>query len=197
MEQHLDASFLRPGPITKAVALGIAASGIGFGVLLAAWGIALIWRPNLEPVTVKIANPEVHITQKEPLVVGQQTPFAIEQPKPVKVEVTMPQTGVQQTDPEIPTIANSPSEPVNVIKREVTVFSTVDHSVGSVTTGWNYPDGGGRIPHAQFCYYSSPNLDRSSTRVDLARDRNPSSGPQLALVPEVEQALKKCQWWRS
>jgi hypothetical protein len=50
---------------------------------------------------------------------------------------------------------------------------------------------------SQFCYYSSPNADKSSTRVDIAVDETPLSVTALTLVPESKEALKKCQWWRA
>jgi hypothetical protein len=44
---------------------------------------------------------------------------------------------------------------------------------------------------------ASPNVDKSSTRVDIAVDGTPLSETALALVPESGQALKKCQWWHA
>ncbi|MGC1294563.1 MAG: hypothetical protein WA869_05940, partial [Alloacidobacterium sp.] len=41
-----------------------------------------------------------------------------------------------------------------VIRREVTVFSNVEHGSGTVVTGWNYRDGSGGVPVQQFCYYT-------------------------------------------
>jgi len=42
MEQRLDASYLHPGPVERAAAIGIIAVGAGTAVLLAAWGISLL-----------------------------------------------------------------------------------------------------------------------------------------------------------
>jgi hypothetical protein len=84
-----------------------------------------------------------------------------------------------------------------VIQQEVIVFSSVKHSEGSIVTGWKYPNGSGRVPSNQFCYYSSPNADKSSKRVDIAVDGTPLSETVLTLVPESQEALKKCQWWRA
>jgi hypothetical protein len=81
-----------------------------------------------------------------------------------------------------------------VIKREVTVFSTVKHEAGSVWTGWTYKDGASDgAPMRQYCYYTAVNFDGSSTKIDIAYD-----GKRLLdirLVPRVEEALSKCQWW--
>jgi hypothetical protein len=62
-------------------------------------------------------------------------------------------------------------------------------------TGWNYKDGSGGAPVAQYCYYNtSPELGHSSARVDIAF--NGVRGQiDLAVVPDVEGALRKCQWW--
>jgi hypothetical protein len=83
-----------------------------------------------------------------------------------------------------------------VIRREVTVFSTVKHGTGQVTTGWRYRDGTGGVPSTQYCYYSAPNIDHSSTRVDIAVDQSPLPNINASLVPELEGALAKCQWWQ-
>jgi hypothetical protein len=45
--------------------------------------------------------------------------------------------------------------------------------LSGVVTGWNYKDGGGRVPIKQYCYYAAPNLDQSSTRIDLASTGGP------------------------
>jgi hypothetical protein len=84
----------------------------------------------------------------------------------------------------------------NVISREVTVFSNVNHGPGLVVTGWSYRDGSGRKPVRQYCYYTTPKPDGSSTKVDIASDgvRTPNIG--AALVPDLEGALAKCQWWQ-
>jgi hypothetical protein len=89
--------------------------------------------------------------------------------------------------------SNSQTAAGDVIKREVTFFSHVQHGRGSVVTGWNYKDGRGGTPLSQFCYYTARNPDQSSKRVDLAADgvRRP-----LDLVPDEEGALSKCQWWQ-
>jgi hypothetical protein len=84
----------------------------------------------------------------------------------------------------------------DVISREVTVFSNVKHGPGSVVTGWNYRDGGTSQPVTQYCYYTVPNPDRSSTKVDIALNGVATPLIGVALVPELEAALGKCQWWQ-
>jgi hypothetical protein len=85
----------------------------------------------------------------------------------------------------------------DVIRREVTVFSTVSHGTESVVTGWNYKDGSGGVPASQFCYYSSPSNDQSSRRVDLAFNGVKRMQIGVGLVPDVNVAFSKCQWWKS
>jgi hypothetical protein len=84
----------------------------------------------------------------------------------------------------------------DVISREVTEFFSVKHGPGSVVTGWNYKDGSGREPVLKYCYYTTPNPDRSSTKVDIASNGSPLPNMRAALVPELEGALAKCQWWQ-
>jgi hypothetical protein len=43
METQLDHIYLRPGIISRAAAVGLAAMGVGAGVLLACWGLSFFW----------------------------------------------------------------------------------------------------------------------------------------------------------
>jgi hypothetical protein len=76
-------------------------------------------------------------TQSEPLTVTQDKPFIVAQPEPFKVELTIK---VQQP---FPGVAGGLA---GVIRREVTVFSTVRQGPGTVTAGWKYQDGSGGKP---------------------------------------------------
>jgi hypothetical protein len=181
MEQRLDATYLRPGLIERTIGIGICATGIGTGILLAAWGISFLWRYTPPEIAVRIANPEVHIAQEAPLKVSQEKPFVVEQPSPRPVD------GIG-ADPKTPG--------GDVIRREVTVFSNVRHGSGTVVTGWNYRDGSGGVPVQQFCYYTDTNFDHSSKRVDIAVNRVPLPDLEAGLVPDLEEALAKCQWWQ-
>jgi hypothetical protein len=184
MEQRLDATHLRPGPFERASAIGIVAVAIGTGILLAAWGISFLWRYTPPEIAVRIANPEVHVTQSGPLTVTQDKPFEIAPPPPIKTDPTaLTGAGTDAKTPE-----------GDVIRREVTVFYTVKHGAGYVTTGWNYRDGSGGVPVSQYCYYSAPNIDYSITRIDIASDGARLLNASLSLVPELEGAVAKCQW---
>jgi hypothetical protein len=177
MEQRLDAAFLRPGLMERAAALGIVAVAIGTGILLAAWGISLLWRYT--PPEIRIANPEVTIIQNGPLTVTPDKPFTIQPPETFIGGADAGKTAAG-----------------DVIKREVTVFSDVEHKPGNVMTGWNYRDGSGGIPVQQFCYYTTRNVDGSSTRIDIAANGIRSFSINAGLVPNLEGALTKCQWWK-
>lgn len=188
MEQQLDATYLRPGLISKACALSILAICIGTSILMAAYGISLFWRPMPSSIDARIANPELVVTQDKPLVMVQPDASHID-----------PQARTDCSDKGLSSnrsaVSSDPRE--EVIQREVIVFSSVKHGAGSIVTGWKYPNGSGRIPSGQFCYYVSRNVDESSMRVDLAVDGTPLSQMVLTLVPEGEQALKKCNWWHA
>jgi hypothetical protein len=82
-----------------------------------------------------------------------------------------------------------------VIRREVIVFSNVEHGPGTVVTGWKYRDGSGGVPFRQYCYYTAPDLDQTNKKIDIAWDRIPSP-ISPGLVPDLEVALAKCQWWQ-
>jgi hypothetical protein len=199
MEQRLDVTYLRPGLIERAAATGIAATGIGTGILLAAWGISFLWHYTPPEITVRIANPEVRISQATPLTVTQDRPFVIEQPEPLKID---PSTLAFKTkEPPLPPNSgvsqNAKTPKGEVIEREVTVFSSVKHDLGVVVTGWNYRNGSGGVPFHQYCYYNAPNVDGSSTRIDLGSDGISLPQINMSLVPAFEEALEKCQWWRA
>jgi hypothetical protein len=190
MEQHLDRSYLRAGLVEQATAIAVASVGIGATVFLAAWGISLLWRYTPPEITVRIANPEVHVTQNGPLTVAQEKPFTLAPPEPLKIDSGDLGGRVEQLRREAMTAGS------NVISREVTVFSNVNHGAGLVVTGWSYRDGSGREPVRQYCYYTALNPNRSSTKIDIASDgvRTPNIGS--GLVPDLEGALAKCQWWQ-
>jgi hypothetical protein len=198
MEQRLDATYLQHGPIDGAIAAALVAAGLGAGIFLAAWGVSLLWRYTPPEIAVRVANPEVHIAQDSPLVVKQDTPFVLTAPNPIKIEQEQLTLKVGQP----PSLAmndrlesNSQTDAGDVIKREVTFFSRVQHGLGSVVTGWNYKDGRGGTPVSQFCYYTARNPDETSKRVDLAWDGRRLPKISVDIVPELEAALPKCQWW--
>jgi hypothetical protein len=181
MEQHLNATYLRPGVIERASAIGIAAASIGTGVLLAAWGISLLWR---------YTPPEIVVPQDKPCVLAA--------PEPPKIDRDTPTPKVEPPPP-LPDsgIGRNPKTPEgDVIRREVTVFSIVKHGTGQVITGWNFRDGSGGVPVGQYCYYLAPNADNSSTKIDIAFDKAPLPNINASLVPEMQEALGKCQWWQ-
>jgi len=195
MEQRLDATYMRHGPVDRAAAAGLVAASLGVGIFLAAWGISFLWRYTPPEIAVHIENPEVKVVQGGPLVVTQTKPFDLAPPDPIKIEPGQVTVTVEQL-PSLPGL-NSQTAGGDVIKWEVTVFSQVQHGPGTVVTGWNYKDGSGGEPVAQFCYYTSHNPDRSSKRVDLAADGAPRPQISVDLVPDLEGALSKCQWWRA
>jgi hypothetical protein len=194
MEQRLEAEFLRPGLFERAAALGIGAVAIGTGILLACWGISFLWRYTPPEIGVRIANPEVRVTQSEPLVVTQDKPFTIAQPAPFRVELGDVIVKAPQPFPEVS--GNTKTTGGDVIRRAVTVFSEVKHGSGSVTSGWKYQDGSGGRPIQQYCYYEILNGDHSSTTVQIADNRNRLPNIAAGVVPDLEGALAKCQWWQ-
>jgi hypothetical protein len=191
MEQRLVGAHLGPGIVERAAATAICAAGLGTAVLLGCWGVSFLWRYTLPEMVVRIVNPDLRITQNGPLTVTQDKPFVLDDPKPLKIEPV-------QVPPVIPKGAETDAKTSTgqVIQREVTVFSTLKHGPGNVVTGWIYKDGGGGLPVSQYCYYSASNIDGATTKVDIAT--NGVRPPQISalLVPDLEGALAKCQWWQ-
>jgi hypothetical protein len=191
MEQRLDARYLSAGPIERATAVGLGALGIGMGILLGAWGLSFLWRNEPPEIAVRIANPEVHVTQDTPLKIEQDKPFTLARPKPLELNLKSIMGAQPFNGPDAKTTDG------NVIRREVTVFWSTKHGPGDVTTGWNYKDGSGGKPVSQYCYYGVLNADGSMTKVDIASDGRRFLRIGASRVPDLEEALAKCQWWNS
>jgi hypothetical protein len=189
MEQRLDSTYLHPGPFERAAAVGFCAVAIGAGTLLAAWGISFLWRYT--PPEIRIANPEISLIQKEPLTVQPPGPLKIDPPEITIKPQQSPPAGSTKEEPggEMKTPAG------DVIKREVTIFWSVSHGAGQVVTGWSYPDGRGGVPVVEYCYYDAAQIDSSFKRINIARNRIPSS--VTGLVPDLQGALAKCRWWQA
>ena len=189
MEQRLDATYLKHGPFERAAAVALVAAGLGMGVLLAAWGISFLWRYAPPEIAVRIGNPELHVTQDGPFTVTQQKPFILVQQEPLKIE-QLPLSVISGVGADATTATDQ------VIRREVTVFSNVKHGSGAVVTGWNYRDGGGGVPVGQYCYYSASKVELLDHEVDIASNGIPAPHISALLVPDLEGALAKCQWWQ-
>jgi hypothetical protein len=119
--------------------------------------------------------------------VTQDKPFTIAPPDPLKLDVS-----------SLPSFRQEPQRTAggDVIRREVTVFNTVDHGAGRVETGWRYKDGSSREPTHQWCTYRALSADGLGTmNFSLADDGVPDSTIAPS-VPDVKGALAKCQWWR-
>jgi hypothetical protein len=212
METQLDHTYLRPGLIGRAVAVGLAAVGVGAGVLLASWGLSFFWRYD-DPVLHRL---DALTHQLETLAQGETGELkAVNYTLGQLAQKTVQQTGdlnrkldqaIEAINLKIDTLnrkmvmapgnsfGDGKTPNGDIIRREVTVFSSIDHYGGQVTTGWKYKDGASAgAPFNQYCYWLIRNSDGQSTKIDLANDgkRLYNIGP----VPVVEEALAKCQWW--
>jgi hypothetical protein len=199
MEQRLDATFLRPSLAERGAAIALGATGAGLAILLAAWGVSLLWRYTPPEIAVRIANPELRLKQETPLKVQQDKPFVLSQPAPLKIDPG--QLNITIDRPPAPFIGDreTVTKTINgdIIRREVTVFSEVKHEPGRVTTGWNYKDGSGGVPIHQYCYYTASDGRGASMKVDIALDGSRLFSTATSLVPDIKAALAKCQWWRN
>jgi hypothetical protein len=197
MEQQLDATYLRAGVFERAAAVGLATIGLGIGILLGAWGISMLWRHVPPEISVQVKIPDVHITQDKPLVAElrvQDQPLVVDQSKPSSsAPISGPKNTVEHST-IIPDSNNKGKPDVDVIRREVTIFFSVVHADGEVVTGWNYRDGSGGVPVRQYCYYLFRNAGHASTKIDMAFDGARLPDINNNLVPDLDEALTKCQW---
>jgi hypothetical protein len=197
MEQRLDPTYLRAGLVDRTIAMGVGAVGVGTRILLAAWGISFLWQYTPHEIAVHIANPELHVAQDSPLKVTQDKPFVVDSPA-LKIDPPKITISVEQPSRSVVKGVSTDAKTTtgDIITREVTVFSSVRHGPGTVVTGWNYSDGSGGTPIKQYCYYAAPNLDHSSKRVDIASNGVLLVGIDAGLVPDLDEAIGKCQWWQ-
>jgi hypothetical protein len=190
MEQRVDFTYLRL--ITWAKAISLVAVSIGVSGVLISYGVSLVW--HYVPPELRIANPEIRLVPPDPLTVVQKEPFTVTQdksftiapPDPLKLDVG-----------SLPRLPQEPQKTAGgeVIHREVTVFSNVQHNPGVVVSGWKFKDGSGREPLSQYCYYDTPASDGTTHTIYLAED-TVRRQYIAAGVPDLEGAIAKCQWWR-
>ena len=206
-ETLLDHTYLQPGIVTRAGAIGLAAIGIGAGVLLACWGASFFFNTNNNRLDVLTAKVEklVQRPDRTDEVVAKLDDLRREAGQ-IGSGITARLASIEGSIEEIkhrPIISGNPNnhEKPNghVIEREVTVFHTVPHDNGSdVITGWQYADGASadQPPKNQYCYWRSERLGGTTaqTMISLANDgkriQNIGAG-----VPQLENALQKCIWW--
>ena len=205
-ETLLDHTYLQPGIVTRAGAIGLAAIGIGAGVLLACWGASFFFNTNNNRLDVLTAKVEklVQRPDRSDEVVAKLDDLRREAGK-IGGGITARLASIEGSIEEIkhrPIISGNPDnhEKPNghVIEREVTVFHWVPYDNGSIWTGWRYADGASadQPPKNQFCYWTSEQFGGTTARTTilLAND-----GKRLqnigAGVPQLENALQKCIWW--
>jgi hypothetical protein len=213
METRLDHTYLRPGIISRAAAVGLAALGIGAGIFLAAWGLSFLWYPaqdkridalvsQLETMNQKMADAFDDLKQK----ISQNIEAMHRQNTALSQNITDLDRHVGKIELKV----NSPNPPIivgdtgrktdnrgNVIEKEVTVFHTVKHEGGDVVTGWRYPDGASadQRPMNQYCYWNSDLLGGTTSQAMIHIAVNSTRLPNIgAGVPRLEEALQKCSW---
>ncbi|MGV7212521.1 hypothetical protein [Bradyrhizobium sp. UFLA05-112] len=208
-ETMLDQTYLRPGIVARTGAVGMAAIGIGAGVLLACYGISFFIHPDskrLDGLTAKVEE-FVRRPDRSEQVIAKLDGLRRDAGE-ISGGITARLASIEGSIEEIkhrPIISGSPDNHEktngNVIEREVTVFHRVPHDNDSVVmTGWDYADGASadQPPKRQYCYWQSEWLGGTTaqTTIYLAHDRQRLQGI-AAGVPQLEDALRKCIWWNA
>jgi hypothetical protein len=205
-ETLLDHTYLQPGIVTRAGAVGLAAIGIGAGVLLVCWGASFFFNTNnnrLDVLTAKVEKLDQRPDRTDE-VVAKLDDLRREAGK-FGGGITARLASIEGSIEEIkhrPIISGNPCnhEKTNghVIEREVTVFHTVPHDSGIVMSGWQYADGASanQPPKNQYCYWESERLSGTTAQTTIYLANNGSRLQNIgAGVPQLEEALQKCIWW--
>ncbi len=108
--------------------------------------------------------------------------------------ILIPVSGAAAQQPALSVPPRTPNG--DAIEEEMTRFLSVKHAAGVVSTGWTFRGASG-VPKEQYCYYAVPNegQGRSSTVVDIAYNGHRLPDIKAGLVPDLESALQKCQWY--
>src|SRR5262249_55485657 len=193
-ETVLDHTYLRPGIVTRAGAVGLAAIGIGAGVLLACYGASFFFNTNskrLDALTAKVEE----IAQRPDRtneVIAKLDDLRREAGK-IGSNITAHLASVEELKNRS-LIRGNPDEhgtPVNgnVITTEVTVFKSVRHDSGYIFTGWDYPNGASanQPPIRQHCYWTDRAGPSSGAWVRINLADNGVRLPNIADgVPRLE-----------
>jgi hypothetical protein len=190
METQLDHIYLRPGIIPRAAAVGLAAVGVGTGVLLVCWGLSFFLHYN-DPVVKKLdalyaqletlaqnetenmKSPNYVIAQLVQKVGQQSSQHASRQDA---IEQKLAAIGERielmlKKQPQTPNLGDRHTPDGTIIRREVTVFFDVEHYGGNVWTGWRYKDGASNgPPEYQYCYWTTRSHSGQDTRIELAQN---------------------------
>ena len=207
MDTQLDHTYLRPGIISRAAAVGLAAIGVGGGMLLACWGLSFFWHVDdavlrrLDALAQQTAGFSDTFRELE-TTLGQRTAAGYDALSGKIDALSQRLDRIDQRVIVTRSLGGS-GQPEStprgqVIKREVTVFNSITHEGGEVTTGWSYKDGASDgQPINQYCYYMANVNNHAGLHIDLAQNGQRLFNGNMAKVPQLEEAIAKCQWWTS
>jgi hypothetical protein len=209
IDANLAASLIREAKSAafKSRAIGIGAA-IGIpGLALSLGAAAILWAHNhsVDPEMLKAALANMPALKVEGTVkadgevkMAEGATVKLQDGSTVKLAdgsvVTVKGTIPGQTQPPIVLPTLKPEEN-QAIKTTVTVFKTLPHGDGEVTSGWRFASGDAKSPMEQYCYY------RQKAGVETATQQNIAKGGVISFAPKVapaEQAARfqKCQWWQ-
>jgi hypothetical protein len=210
IDANLAASLIREANSAafRSRAIGMAAA-IGIpGLALSLGAAAILWasnRPSLDPEMLKAALASMPTLKVEGSVradgevkIAEGAAVKLEEGSTVRLAdgsfVTVKGMIPAQAQPPIVMPALKPDGD-QAIKTTVTVFNSLPHGDGEVTSGWAFASGNARSPFRQYCYYIHYTGDGNANRQDIANDKIVSS---VAGVMPAEQAARfqKCRWWQ-
>jgi hypothetical protein len=199
--REANAAAFRNRAIGLSAAIGITALGLSIGAAAMLWAnnqrldpemlkAALASMPALKVEGTVKADGEVRLAEGATVKLHEGARVKLADGSVVTVKGMLPA-------PAQPHVVMPPlkQEESQAIRTSVTVFKTVPHGGGEVTSGWVFASGDAKSPMGQYCYYAQKAVDGNSARQNIAKDGVISS---VAGVTPSEQAARfeKCQWWR-
>ena len=207
------------GTFTKAVAFMIALVGISIAVVLVALGMRYfkdndnkiltkieyvmrqvvglgdLERKDTEDLTATVKNGDQrvidHVDANGSKIDKVDSHISALDQKLASLEMKLANVNVQKYGPGEYRSSNG-----NVIKRQVTVFNSVNHGDGSIVTAWQYKDGEATEPENQWCYYFVSAGDSGiDIKINLAVNGKRIFNDAVRKVPQNEEAVGKCQWF--
>jgi hypothetical protein len=199
--REANAAAFRNRAIGLSAAIGIPALALSIGAAAMLWAnnqrldpemlkAALASLPPLKVEGTVKADGEVRLAEGATVKMHEGATVRLADGSVVIVKGTLP----AQAQPPVVMPPQKPDES-QAIRTSVTVFKSLSHGDGEVTSGWVFASGDAKSPLRQYCYYGQSSVDGNATRQTIAHDEVIASAAGVTTA-EQKARFEKCQWWR-